>query len=73
MDASLEQFVSEERKRICDEDNSKTLDLKTVPDQKCITHFPTIKRGRDYTSYYRTSGTNLSLKRQIIELWKLYS
>ena len=49
----------EERKRISDDEND---DLSTglnvvAPDQKCITHYPPIKRGREYTSYFRNAGT----------------
>ena len=51
VDTSIEEFVSEERQRISNEDQRIR-----ASDQKCITHYPPIKRGREYTSYFRTSG-----------------
>lgn len=51
VDTSMEKFVYEEGQRICNEDL-----LNLAPDQKCITHYPPIKRGRKYNSYFRTTG-----------------
>ena len=57
IDSALENFVLEEKERMSDENLSATeKDIKRAPDQKCITHFPPIKRGQKDNSYFRTAG-----------------
>ena len=58
IDNSLEEFVLIERKRISQQSENQQNYQTIAPDQKCITHYPPIKRGREYSSYFRTSGMN---------------
>ena len=56
IDNSLEEFVLIERRRISQQSEKQQGYQKIAPDQKCITHYPPIKRAREYSSYFRTSG-----------------
>ena len=57
-DSSFEDFVLTERRRISQQSEKQQSYQVMAPDQKCITHYPPIKRGREYSSYFRTSGMN---------------
>ena len=58
IDSSLEEFVLTERRRISQQSEKQQGYQVIAADQKSITHYPPIKRGREYSSYFRTSGMN---------------